>query len=65
MLVIPLSTKEFPVTKLGLTLKYNKYTLEKTRMGRCADKNIPAKAYSQLEIASYWDSINHKAWLTS
>ena len=42
-------------------LKY-KYTLERARMGKCADKNCPAKAFSQFEIASYWDSINHEAW---
>jgi len=34
-------------------------------MGRCADENGPAKAFSQLEIASYQDSINHETWLTS
>ena len=28
----------------GLTSKYNNYTLERTRMGRCADENGPAKA---------------------
>jgi len=33
-------------------------------MGRCADKNSQAKAFSQLEIASYRDSISHEAWLT-
>ena len=44
--------------ELSLTLKY-KYTLERARMGRCADENSPAKAFSQLEIASYHDSINH------
>ena len=45
--------------KLGLTMKYNKHTLERARMGRCADGNGPAKAFSQLEMASYRDSINH------
>jgi len=50
--------------ELGLALKY-KYTLERARMRRCADQNGPAKAFSQLEIASYRDSINHWAWLTS
>ena len=44
--------------ELGLTSKY-KYTLERARMGRCADENDPVKAFSLLEIASYWDSINH------
>jgi len=34
-------------------------------MGRCADENGPVEAFSQLEIASYWHSINHEAWLTS
>ena len=43
--------------------KYNKYTLDRARMGRCAEKNGPAKAFSQLEITSYQDSINHEAWL--
>ena len=43
--------------------KYNKYTLDRARMGRCADKNGPAKAFSHLEITSYQDSINHEAWL--
>jgi len=44
--------------------KYNKYTLERARMGRCADENSLAKAFfSQLEIASYWDSINRDIWL--
>jgi len=51
--------------ELGLTLKYNKYTLERARTRRCADENGPVKAFSQLEITSYWDFINHKAWLTS
>ena len=51
-------TTDNRLCELGLTLKY-KYTLEKARMGKCADENGPAKAYSQLEIASYWDSINH------
>ena len=51
--------------ELGLTLKYNKNTLERARTRRCADKNSPAKAFSQLEITSYWDLINHEAWLTS
>jgi len=32
-------------------------------MGRCADKNGPAKALSQFEIASYRDSINNKLGL--
>ena len=44
--------------ELGLTLKY-KYTLERARMRRCADENGPTKAFSQLEIASCHDSINH------
>jgi len=26
--------------------KYNKYTLDRARMGRCADENGPAKAFS-------------------
>jgi len=39
-------------------------TLERARMGRCVDENVPAKAFSQLEIASYQDLINHEAWLT-
>jgi len=51
--------------EFGLTSEHNKYTLERPNMGRCADKNGPAKALSQLEIASYRDSINNKAWLTS
>ena len=53
--------------ELGLTLEYNKYTLglERPRMGRCANENGLANAFSQLEIASYWDSINNDAWLTS
>jgi len=29
-------------------------------MGRCANKNGPAKAFSQFEIASYRDLINHE-----
>jgi len=33
-------------------------------MGRCADKNGLAKAFFQLEIPSYQDTINHGAWLT-
>jgi len=33
-------------------------------MGRCADENGSAKAFSQLEIASYQDLINYEAWLT-
>jgi len=44
-------------SELGLTSNYNKYTLERARMGRCVDENGPAKAFSQLEIASYWDLI--------
>ena len=53
--------------ELGLSYKYNKYTLERVQMGRGADENGPAKACSQLEIASYMyqDSINHETWLTS
>jgi len=47
--------------ELGLTTKYNKYPLERARMERCGDENGPAEAFSQLEIASYWDSINHEA----
>ena len=43
--------------EFGLTSEYNKYTLERP--------NGPAKALSQFEIASYRDSINNKAWLTS
>ena len=43
--------------------KYNKYTLERARMGRCADENSLAKAFSQLEMARYWDSLNHDIWL--
>ena len=50
--------------ELGFSLKYNKYTLERARMGRCADENGPAKAFSQLEIASYQDLITREAWLT-
>ena len=79
MSVIPLSLsgKEFRVAnkvrswtdnrpyKLGLTSKYNEYNLERARMGRCADKNGMDKAFSQLEITNYWDSIHHEAWLTS
>jgi len=49
--------------EFGLTSEYNKYTLERPNMGRCADKNGPAKALSQLEIASYRDSINNKLGL--
>jgi len=49
---------------LGLTLMYNKYTLDRASMGMCADESGRAKAFSQLEIASYQDSINHEAWLT-
>ena len=46
--------------KLGLTLKCNKYTPEKRAwMGRCAAKDNPSKAFSRLEIARYWDLINH------
>jgi len=41
--------------KLGLTLKY---TLDRAKMGRCANENGQAKA-SQLEIASYQELINH------
>ena len=44
--------------ELGLTSKY-RYTLERARMGRCANENDLAKAFSQFEIASYWDSTNH------
>jgi len=33
-------------------------------MGRCADKNGPAKTFSQLEISSYQDLITRQAWLT-
>jgi len=51
--------------KLGLSSKYNKYTLKRARMGTCADQNGPAKAFPLLEIASYRDLINHEAWLTS
>jgi len=50
--------------ELGLTLMYNKYTLERASMGRCANENGRAKAFSQLEISSHWDSISHEAWLT-
>ena len=50
--------------ELGAILKYNDYTLEWARMGRCADENGPAKAFSRLEIASYLDSINYEAWLS-
>jgi len=50
--------------ELGLTSKYNMYTPERARIGRCADENSPAKAFSQPEITSNWDSINHKAGLT-
>ena len=32
--------------ELSLTLKYSKYTLERARMGTCADQNGPAKAFS-------------------
>ena len=51
--------------KLDLTSKCNKYTLERARMGRCANENGLAKAFSQFEIASYRDSINREDWLTS
>jgi len=74
-----LSRKEFHVaneihswgrlkqTAASLTLEYNKYTLglERPRMGRRANENGPANAFFQLEIASYWDSINNEARLTS
>jgi len=50
--------------ELSLTSKY-KYILEGVEMGRCADENGPAKAFSQLEIASHRDCINYKAWPTS
>ena len=43
--------------KFGLTSKY-KYTLERARMGRCANENGSAKAFSQLDIASYRISIS-------
>jgi len=63
-----LSGKEFcvanEVCSWGLTSKYNKYTPERAKMRRWADKNGPAKAVSQLEIASYQDLINNEAWLT-
>ena len=36
--------------------KYKKYTPERVGMGRYANENSPAKAFSQFEIASYWDS---------
>ena len=49
--------------ELSLSSKY-KYTLERARMGRCADENNPVKAFSQLEITRYQDLIN-QAWLTS
>jgi len=49
--------------ELGLSFKCNKYALERARMGRCADENGPAKAFSQLEIASYQDLITHEAGL--
>ena len=47
--------------ELGLTSKY-KYTLERARMGRCANENSLVKALSQLEITSYMyqDLINHR-----
>jgi len=32
-------------------------------MGWCADENGPAKAFSQLEIASHRACINHKAYI--
>jgi len=32
-------------------------------MGRCADENGLAKAFSQLQIASYQDLINHEAYM--
>jgi len=51
--------------ELRLTLKYNKFALERASMGRCADENGPAKAFSQLEITSYQDLTNHDAWLSS
>ena len=51
--------------ELGLSLEYNKYTLERAQMGWGADENGPAKAFSQLKITSYQDSINHETWLTS
>jgi len=44
--------------ELDLSLKY-KYTLERARMGGCANKNGPANAFSQLELTSYWDLINY------
>jgi len=34
-------------------------------MGKPADKNGPAKAFSQLEITSYRDLINHETWLST
>jgi len=34
--------------ELSLTLKYNKYSVKRARMGRCADENGLAKAFSQL-----------------
>jgi len=39
--------------ELGLISKYNKYTLERGKMGRCAHQNGTVKAFSQLEIANY------------
>ena len=47
--------------ELSLTSKY-KYTLERARMGRCANENSLVKAFSQLEITSYMyqDLINHR-----
>ena len=49
--------------ELGLTSNYNKYTLERARMEMCVNENGLAKAFSQLEIASYRDSINHEAYI--
>ena len=45
------------LSELGLTSNYNKYTLERARMGRCVAENSPAKAFSQFETASYRDLI--------
>ena len=40
--------------KLGLTYKYNKYTLERARVGSAPTITArPSKAFSQLEITNY------------
>ena len=43
-----------PMSSVSPQSTRGSYTLEKrARMGRCANENGPAKAFSQLEIASY------------